>query len=348
MDEQVKNLVAKLSSKWGAEVVGVKTITPDASMRRYYRLELGKCRPIEADSAVLMVFDSLSSGESGGAVKSIGMDQAYVELSEYFFKKSIPIPKLYFVEKELNSLLIEDLGSFQLADAIIGDFQKEYSVSEVETLYKQAIDYIQKIQSLSFDNSCFFFNRGFNSKVFISEMMEFWDYFLIPNYGNAVNKELITAAFVTLATDLEKSPYTLVHRDYHSWNLLVDSKGAVRIIDFQDALMGPRNYDIVGLLNDRDTDAALGDELYIRLLNYYIDALADDEQALYREYDLALLQRDLKVVGRFSKLAETRGLLSYKLWIPGTLRRIGRTLERITSVWSVSEQYHLLFDELHL
>jgi len=35
----------------------------------------------------------------------------------------------------------------------------------------------------------------------------------------------------------------LNHRDYHSWNLMIQDE-AVRVIDFQDALMAPPQYDL--------------------------------------------------------------------------------------------------------
>ena len=43
-----------------------------------------------------------------------------------------------------------------------------------------------------------------------------------------------------------------MHRDYQSRNLMVVDDGTLRLvwIDFQDALLGPRVYDLVALLND--------------------------------------------------------------------------------------------------
>jgi aminoglycoside/choline kinase family phosphotransferase len=43
----------------------------------------------------------------------------------------------------------------------------------------------------------------------------------------------------------------LCHRDYHTANLMVDKQNAIRIVDHQDARMGPASYDLVSLLMDR-------------------------------------------------------------------------------------------------
>ena len=47
----------------------------------------------------------------------------------------------------------------------------------------------------------------------------------------------------------------LCHRDYHSRNLMLRD-GALFIIDFQDARMGPDTYDLVSLLRDSYVDLA--------------------------------------------------------------------------------------------
>ena len=41
------------------------------------------------------------------------------------------------------------------------------------------------------------------------------------------------------------------HRDFHSANLIVDEKNRLRIIDHQDARLGPVTYDLVHFLLDR-------------------------------------------------------------------------------------------------
>ena len=93
--------------------------------------------------------------------------------------------------------------------------------------------------------------------------------------------------------------------------------------------MSTRCYDVVALLNDRDTDSILGPELYRTLLDYFLNLSEGSKTEILAEYWRVLLQRDLKVAGRFRKLSRSRGLVSYERWVPGTLTRIGRTLRTL-------------------
>ena len=109
----------------------------------------------------------------------------------------------------------------------------------------------------------------------------------------------------------------------------------VSVIDFQDALMAPCEYDLASLLNDRTTDAAITPALEARLLDYYFNRRAEEtgeagSRDLFREiYLLSALQRDFKVVGRFYYLDMVKGKPGYKKFIPPTLRRLKRNLSRV-------------------
>src|SRR5918911_319316 len=54
-----------------------------------------------------------------------------------------------------------------------------------------------------------------------------------------------------VAAELSARPRVLCHRDFHPSNLMVDKKNRLRIVDHQDARMGPASYDLVSLLLDR-------------------------------------------------------------------------------------------------
>jgi aminoglycoside/choline kinase family phosphotransferase len=111
--------------------------------------------------------------------------------------------------------------------------------------------------------------------------------------------------------------------------------GAVVVIDFQDALLAPPQYDLASLLNDRVTDAVILPHLEERLLRYYMERkAAKTETALNAHefleiYLLSAIQRDLKVVGRFYYLDIVKGKPAYKKFIPPTLRRLKRNLARL-------------------
>ena len=326
MDMTVESTLEKITATWhpDARISAVEPITPDASLRRYYRLQL---QGAGVRTAVAMVFDSLASPESSANAAAVRSDEAYLGLSRFLAAHGVAVPRVFAASEEPPVILLEDVGNTLLSDVLLGDVMSS-GRERLEELYKQAIAELLKLQQIEKVPDFFAFQRSFTAAPYYREMLEFRDYTLLPA-GAA--KEQVAAAerfFSALAERLEKLPLVLVHRDYHSWNLLIDAGGRVRVIDFQDALLGTRCYDVVGLLNDRDTDQALGDELYRKLLCFFYQG-SGSPAWFAAEYDLVLLQRDLKVAGRFGKLSVERGLRQYEKWIPGTLRRIGRTLRRM-------------------
>src|SRR5438477_593211 len=54
-----------------------------------------------------------------------------------------------------------------------------------------------------------------------------------------------------IAAELSACARVLCHRDYHTANLMLDPQSRVRVVDHQDARMGPASYDLVSLLLDR-------------------------------------------------------------------------------------------------
>jgi aminoglycoside/choline kinase family phosphotransferase len=108
-----------------------------------------------------------------------------------------------------------------------------------------------------------------------------------------------------VSAELAARPRTLCHRDFHPSNIMVDGAGRLRIIDYQDARMGPASYDLVSLLLDRRTSLPSLAEVRERRLFFLeerrtrgLEAIDPDEFA--REFRLMTVQRCLKAAGTFS------------------------------------------------
>src|SRR5207253_10786640 len=124
-------------------------------------------------------------------------------------------------------------------------------------------------------------------------------------------------------------PRVFPHRDYHSRNLMVQD-GSLRVLDFQDALMGPSTYDLASLLRDSYLSLAeeLIDELVIRYLEGRAKASAPlDRVTFLRLFDLTSIQRNLKAAGRFVYIALEKHNDRYLQYIPRTLGYVRRNLE---------------------
>ena len=99
----------------------------------------------------------------------------------------------------------------------------------------------------------------------------------------------------------------LSHRDYHSWNILWRDDAPV-IIDFQDALLAPAEYDLASLLTDRITPRARRPRDGGAPARLLLDAARPARPMRdRRRYALVALHRALKVIGRLHYIALAKG-----------------------------------------
>jgi N-acetylmuramate 1-kinase len=145
-------------------------------------------------------------------------------------------------------------------------------------------------------------------------------------------------------TSAQEQPQVFVHRDYHSRNLMFYEKHNPGIIDFQDAVIGPVTYDLVSLL--RDSYIAWPDKQVYLWLEHYRQLLLsqnlvdnDDREQFIRWFDWMGIQRQLKVLGIFSRLNYRDGKSNY-------LNDIPQTLNYLLKVCSRYSQFHALHDLL--
>ena len=94
-------------------------------------------------------------------------------------------------------------------------------------------------------------------------------------------------------------------RDYHAENLIWLPKRSginrVGLLDYQDALAGHPAYDLVSLLEDarRDTSS----DLQKNMINKYISNSDLNNEEFLMAYNLLGAQRNIKIIGIFSRLS---------------------------------------------
>jgi aminoglycoside/choline kinase family phosphotransferase len=159
--------------------------------------------------------------------------------------------------------------------------------------------------------------RGFDRELLTWEVEHFREWGIEALGVHLSDAERSTFALATsyLVDTITSLPQGFVHRDYQSRNLLVLGDGSIAWIDFQDALLGPRAYDLVALLRDSYQSfdeafvrARLADFAAARGLSH------DDAIALGFELDLITVQRKLKDAGRFVFIDQVRGNPSFLPW----------------------------------
>ena len=108
--------------------------------------------------------------------------------------------------------------------------------------------------------------------------------------------------------------------------------GEQAVIDFQDALLGPRQYDLVALL--RDSYVELDAPFVEAMLRRYLARLAAEggprlAYGPFREiFDLLTVQRKLKDAGRFVFIDRVKKNPGFLVSIPASLRYVKDALAR--------------------
>jgi N-acetylmuramate 1-kinase len=337
---QLKDLFAeKLRTVFGKETVimSLAALAGDASSRRYYRAKL--TGPGTPSSVIIMKLPSESvlplSSEELAVFKEPLKELPFLNVHRFLSRIGVSVPRLYNQLTDEGLLFLEDLGDLALWDRVQG-----LPLSEVLAWYQKAIDELLLLQirgTKERDDSCIAFQQRFDFRLYMWEFDHFLEYGLEKRPETIINqnsKKALRSVFVEIARRLDSVPPCLNHRDYHSWNLMIHDE-AVAVIDFQDALLAPPQYDLASLLNDRITDSVIQPDLEEKLVSYYVERRVDmEKQRINRDefteiYLLSAIQRDLKVVGRFYYLDLVKGKTAYKKFIPPTVHRLKRNLARL-------------------
>lgn len=346
MTEQFTQLISdKVHATFGAKaaLVSLVALAGDASSRRYHRALLqGTGAP---PSLVVMELPAGSalplSSEELAIFKEGPKELPFLNLHRFLSRVGVRVPRLYGYWEKEGVLLLEDLGDMALWDYVQG-----LAPSEVLAWYRKAIDELLVLQihgTQERDGACIAFEQRFDFRLYMWEFDHFLEYGLAKRLDIRVGQSTVDRLrniFTDIAARLDRQPACLNHRDYHSWNLMIHD-GAVAVIDFQDALLAPPQYDLASLLNDRVTDSVISPDLESTLLGYYRDKSAEaqkpqlDNDEFLEIYLLSAIQRDLKVVGRFFYLDVAKGKPAYKKFIPPTVRRLKRNLGRLPQTQAI-------------
>jgi aminoglycoside/choline kinase family phosphotransferase len=335
--DQFRQLLCdKIRAVFGAAATlhSVASLAGDASSRRYYRA--GVRAPGAPESIIVMELPEGSglplSSEELAIFKEGPRELPFLNVHRFLMKIGVKVPALYGHWANERILLLEDLGDTALWDQV-----QRLPDQGVVSWYQKAIDELVNLHQRGTqrrDDACIAFQQRFDAKLYLWEFEHFIEWGLVKRPGAKVSAqtvEMLRKVFSEIAAILERRSVCLSHRDYHSWNLMIHD-GAVRVIDFQDALLAPAQYDLASLLNDRITDTVIRPHLEERLVRYYMERSREfDGQANVEEffeiYRLSAIQRDLKVVGRFYYLDLAKGKPGYKKFIAPTARRLMRNFD---------------------
>lgn len=323
----------KQSAGISAGSLRVVPLAGDASNRTYSRVFLtggdGPSTVILMELAEPEAFKA--SEEAVSASSRPILELPYVNILRYLEGCGAGVPRLLGYDQTLGFLLIEDLGDVTLQQHIVS-----LSETEREAIYRAAIDEMFRIRRcgpLGQRGGCVAFGRAFDVPLYMWEFDHFIEYGIEARSGKPMppgDRDALREIFHRISERLAKEPPGFTHRDYHSRNLMIH-ENRIRVLDFQDALLGPAEYDLASLL--RDSYVELSDEFVDRCLEYTLRARtpgasetrSDDFRRLF---DRAALQRNLKAAGRFVYIDRVKHKDAYLPYVAPTLGKVRRTLER--------------------
>ena len=274
----------------------------DASFRRYFRVTRG------TDTYVAM--DAPPEKENL---------EPFVGVARILLGIGLNVPVVLAQQRERGFLLLSDLGQRQYLDELQAD-------GAADGLYADALAALSTMQLAGGAQSREL--PPYDHALLMREMELMPEWFLRRHLGlqvSAAERGMLSRLFEVLAQSALQQPATFVHRDYHSRNLLVTADDNPGILDFQDAVSGPVTYDLVSLLKDcyvawpaaRVRAWALGHRERLLAGGF---PLGLPEREFIRWFDLAGLQRHIKVLGTFARLYYRDGKAQYLKDLPRVLR----------------------------
>ncbi len=282
----------------------------DASARRYARIVF------KNESYVLMIWDPFIDDGN----------YPFTSVLNHFKKHKVQVPDIKASSPEKGLILLEDLGDLTLERK----FWESQKQSLVLPFYFQAIDELIKIHYPSSEDksNCTAFKVAFDHAKLLWEM----------NYGrehlieklckkslSPTEKQALDYSFSKICALLDSEPKRICHRDYHSRNLMI-KLGQMRVIDFQDARMGPIQYDLVSLLHDsyvqlsEESISAILKYYKLQASNYCINDL--DTESFDYIFNIQMIQRCFKACGSFASFYNMRSDTRYLKYISSTINKV--------------------------
>ena len=290
----------------------------DASDRNYYRATyLLNTSPDRPRSIIIMQLARLEP------------EPDFNCMQKFLKKMDIPVPDILRFDAERGLLFLMDCGDTHLADKIQAEPQN------IVYWYQKAIEIIVTFHTRATENltpDCPAKNLFFDKEKLMWEMdfmLEHYVRGILKNTLSFDEKNKTREALGTLCKALSDQDRVFTHRDYHSRNIMIHN-GKLRVIDFQDARMGPCQYDLVSLL--KDSYIVIEESVRKELLEYYIECMQRDGREIkrdpfYKIFDWMSVQRNLKAIGTFAYQSKILGNDRYLQYVEPTLEYIKKTLE---------------------
>jgi aminoglycoside/choline kinase family phosphotransferase len=300
--ERARQISSFLAAQgWGA--CERAPLAGDASFRRYERLRRG------GDRAVLM--DAPPPQENV---------RPFIAIDRLLAGAGLAVPAIHGADEQAGLLLLEDLGD-DTYTRLLARGEPE------ERLYDLAVDLLielhRRLPPISLGAVPVFEEAAALRQVKL--LLEWYWPATQPGAVPPAAAAEFESAWRQVLGLWQGSPKALVLFDYHVDNLMLltgrSGIASVGLLDFQDAVLGPRTFDLASLIDDARRDVPLG--LAARLMARYLAAFPDlDPGAFAASYAASGAQRHTRILGTFTRLCRRDGKPGYLAFIPRVWRQL--------------------------
>ena len=295
MNTQREQLIQTwITSVLGSDQFETHFLAGDASFRRYARIKL--------NNKTFMLMDAPPEKEDCGP---------FVTIDEFFDHNGVRVPHIVAKDLELGFLLLEDFG-----DVLLSTLLNEQTV---DTYYVQSFKQLIQLQAI--DGTNHFPNYSYEKLISEMELLTDWMLPSLHIQPTAEESALIKRTFAILANAALAQPQVIVHRDFHSRNLMkIVGETDLGVIDFQDAVIGADTYDLISITRDAYVQWN-ADRVYTWFKTFY-DLLPEsakqdrDFEQFKKDADMMAIQRHIKILGIFVRLFERDGKSGYLKDLP--------------------------------
>jgi N-acetylmuramate 1-kinase len=315
----------QMAQRHALDAASVRAASADASFRRYFR--------VDSKAGTRIVMDAPPAREDC---------RPFVNVSRLLVARGLNAPRVIEWDTAQGFMLLGDLGACTYLAAL--DAQGR-DARAAQPLYRDALGALVQLQGIAAADQVPPYDRALLQR----EMDLYPQWYVAKHRGidlDDAQRNVLASAFEAILANTLAQPAVLVHRDYHSRNLMVcaphagDDVGPAPnpgILDFQDAVWGPITYDLASLL--RDAYIEWDEEVQIDWAARYWEQakkaalpVAADFGDFWRDLEWMGLQRHLKVLGIFARLYHRDGKDGYLKDLPLVWRYAHRVCMRYNAL----------------
>lgn len=290
-------------------------ISGDASFRQYYR-KFDQKRNI----STIVLFSKREK------YKNLLI---YSAINKYLLDNNIRTPRLLIENYKKGFIEIEDFGKNTIHKTLMKSRSKFH-------IYKKIVNILIKLQKVKPRIIKDFYRKShkledYTVKSLQKESNLFFNWYLpliLKKEQTLKIKKTLKKKLQVFYKKLKFKNKIFVHRDFHVSNLM-KINNQIGVIDSQDAIIGNPTYDLVSLIDD--VRIKTSNQLKKNIFNYYISKCPKiyrrKKNDFIHDFNILSLQRNLKIIGIFSRLFKRDKKKRYLKLIPYAWKLIEIRLE---------------------